>query len=95
LGAPRPRRSGNARFAHVPLRIGSMPIFDHRIVAEAHASGIRVIVWTVDDPAVMQPLFDIGVDGIITDRPDLLREVLIARGCWNPMSSPYTDRRPR
>jgi glycerophosphoryl diester phosphodiesterase len=56
----------------------------------------RVIGWTVDDPAVVQLLFDIGVDGIITDRPDLLRDVLIARGCWNPMSpNPHTDRRPR
>ena len=36
----------------------------------------------VDDPATMRALLDMGVDGIITDRPDLLREVLIGRGEW-------------
>ena len=39
-------------------------------------------VWTVDDPAAMQRMLDAGVDGIITDRTDLLRDVLIERGQW-------------
>jgi glycerophosphoryl diester phosphodiesterase len=69
-------------FAHVPLRLGRLPIHSDRVIARAHDLGVRVIVWTVDDPATMRSLLDAGVDGIITDRPDVLRGVLIARGQW-------------
>ncbi|AMW06580.1 hypothetical protein GEMMAAP_05530 [Gemmatimonas phototrophica] len=49
-------------------------------LAEAHALGLRVYPWTVDDPADMKALIAMGVDGITTDRPDLLRAVLVALG---------------
>ena len=76
-------RSGQGgAFAHVPLRLGRMPIHSERVIGRAHELGIRVVVWTVDDPTVMRSLLDMGVDGIITDRPDVLREVLISRGEW-------------
>jgi glycerophosphoryl diester phosphodiesterase len=55
------------------------------MVRAVHASGRQVHAWTVDDPAAMRALLDIGVDGIITDRADLLREVLIDRGEWAPL----------
>jgi glycerophosphoryl diester phosphodiesterase len=42
-----------------------------------------VHVWPVDDPAVMAGLLDAGADGIITDRPDVLRELLRSRGTWS------------
>ncbi len=74
-------RSGGA-FAHVPLRLGRLPVHSERVIARAHDLGIRVVVWTVDEPATMRSLLDAGVDGIITDRPDLLREVLVSRGQW-------------
>ena len=66
----------------MPLRLGRMPIHSERVIARAHDLGIRVVVWTVDDPATMRTLLDAGVDGIITDRPDVLREVLVSRGEW-------------
>ncbi|MCW2738845.1 glycerophosphodiester phosphodiesterase family protein [Nocardioides sp.] len=79
LGATGPARGA---FAHVPVKLGRMPILSERVIARAHEHGIRVVVWTVDDPATMRSLLDAGVDGIITDRPDVLRDVLISRGQW-------------
>jgi glycerophosphoryl diester phosphodiesterase len=50
------------------------------LVADAHAIGLKVLPWTVDNPADMQRLIDMGVDGIITDYPGRLRDVMKARG---------------
>ncbi|MBY6676569.1 glycerophosphodiester phosphodiesterase [Rhodococcus sp. BP-332] len=57
------------------------------LVASAHAAGIRVVPWTVDDPATMAVLMDMGVDGIITDYPDRLREAMGERGMALPESA--------
>lgn len=54
------------------------------MIASAHARGIKVIPWTVDDPATMHALIDLGVDGIITNYPDRLRAVLSERGMTLP-----------
>jgi glycerophosphoryl diester phosphodiesterase len=88
-------RYGTACFAHLPLRLGRVPVFRDELVARAHAAGVRVIVWTVNDPATMHRLLDNGVDGIISDRPDLLRDVLIARGQWHPPTATIPARLPR
>ena len=48
----------------------------------AHRAGLPVHVWTVDDQAEMEFLLDLGVDGIMTDRPRVLKQVLEARGLW-------------
>jgi glycerophosphoryl diester phosphodiesterase len=53
---------------------------DAAAVAEARALGLKVVPWTVNDVPTMRRLIDWGVDGLITDRPDLLREVLVERG---------------
>lgn len=50
------------------------------LLAEAKALGLQVLAWTVNDPAAMERLVEQGVDGLITDRPDLARKVLEARG---------------
>lgn len=66
----------------VPLRHGRVRIVEPRFVAAAHRRGLHVHVWTIDDPAEMDRLLDMGVDGIMTDRPAVLREVLERRGQW-------------
>jgi len=82
------RRLATAEYAHVPLRLGRVPVFVDRLVEGAHRIGVRVVLWTLDDPVDMRRALDAGVDGIITDRPDLLREVLIGRDAWSPMHGP-------
>ena len=49
-------------------------------IREAHALGLKVLPWTVNEPADMETLIDAGVDGLITDYPDRLRTVLAAKG---------------
>jgi glycerophosphoryl diester phosphodiesterase len=68
--------------AQLPHRFGGVTVVDADVLRVAHAGGREVHVWTVDDPAAMTGLLDLGADGIITDRPDLLRDVLAARGAW-------------
>ena len=80
-----PRRVATGQFAHVPIQLGAVPIFADRLIVRAHRLGVRVVVWTVDEPDLMHRLLDAGVDGIITDRPDILRAVMIERGVWSPM----------
>ena len=65
----------------VPQRWGTLRI-DRRFVNAAHHAGLHVHVWTVDDEAEMESLIDLGVDGIMTDRPRILKQVLEARGLW-------------
>ncbi|HSV40171.1 MAG TPA: glycerophosphodiester phosphodiesterase [Nocardioidaceae bacterium] len=66
----------------VPHRTRGVDVVTSHFVRRAHAAGRHVHVWTIDDPEEMRDLLDLGVDGLITDRTDLLREVLIERGQW-------------
>ena len=70
------------RCAQVPPRVGLLPLVDAGYLAAARRCGVRVHVWTVNDRAEMDRLLDLGVDGIMTDRADLLRDVLRRRGQW-------------
>jgi len=68
----------------VPVRAGRLPLVDRHFVRTASRCGVEVHVWTVNDTQRMHELLDLGVSGIITDRPDLLRNVLTTRGEWLP-----------
>jgi glycerophosphoryl diester phosphodiesterase len=57
-------------------------------VEEAHGLGLRVIPWTINEAADMEKFIDMGVDGIITDRPDRLRDVLKKKGLSLPKATP-------
>ncbi|MDD1521084.1 glycerophosphodiester phosphodiesterase [Bradyrhizobium sp. WBAH42] len=58
------------------------------LVSEAHAQGLRVVVWTVNKREDMARMIEIGVDGIISDRPDLLRQVAGEKGIALPAGTP-------
>lgn len=75
---------GRGRFAvlQLPRVRGPIPVVTASVVRRAHAAGVPLHVWTVDRPRHMQAMIDIGVDGIFTDRTDLLKAVLRARGLW-------------
>lgn len=64
----------------VPPRQGPVPIVTARFVGAAHRAGLAVHVWTINDEATMHALLDLGVDGVMTDRPGLLRTVFESRG---------------
>jgi glycerophosphoryl diester phosphodiesterase len=79
--APLPGRV-SAACAQVPLDFQGLPLVDARFLRTAHRHGLQVHVWTIDDPAQMEALLDLGVDGIMTDRPEILKAVLRGRGQW-------------
>lgn len=80
------RRSPPHRFAgrcaQVPARIGRAPFVDGAYLAAAATLGIPVHVWTVNERSEMTRLLDLGVHGLMTDRADVLRDVLVERGEW-------------
>ena len=63
----------------VPIRAGIIEVVTPRFVKNAHARGLRVHVWTINDSATMKALIDMGVDGIMTDYPDRLLNELNPR----------------
>lgn len=73
------RRS--VRCAQLPIGLAGTPL-----IGRAHDAGLVVHIWTVNDRDLMTSLLDMGVDGIMTDKIELLRDVLIGRGQWHPRS---------
>jgi glycerophosphoryl diester phosphodiesterase len=66
----------------VPVRYGAVTVVTPGFLRRAHRHGLQVHVWTINDEAEMRRLLDLGVDGIVTDRADLLKKVLQDRGEW-------------
>jgi len=69
--------------AQVPVRANGITIVTRRVVEAAERHGLQVHVWTIDDEAEMNRLIDIGVHGLMTDRPALLKQVLVRRSLWS------------
>lgn len=80
FGVPIPRSPAGC--TQVPVRQGRLHLLDRRFVEEAHRRGVAVHVWTIDDRTEMGRLLDLGVDGILSDRPSLLKEVFVERSLW-------------
>jgi glycerophosphoryl diester phosphodiesterase len=86
LSSYSPRAAGLVRIqagcAQVPLHLGGRPLVDERFIEAAHARSLQVHVWTVDSEAAATEMLDLGVDGVMTDRPGMLRDLLVGRGQW-------------
>ena len=86
LSSYSPRAAGLVRIpagcAQVPLQLGGRALVDERFVTAAHERGLQVHVWTVDTEEETTAMLDLGVDGIMTDHPNVLKEVLRERGVW-------------
>ena len=65
--------------AQVPTNRWGLPVVTKEFIKEAHAQNKLVHVWTIDDPKEMHNLIDMGVDGLMTDKPSILKKVLIER----------------
>ncbi|HUN67933.1 MAG TPA: glycerophosphodiester phosphodiesterase [Burkholderiales bacterium] len=63
-------------------------VLDADALGQAHALGLQVIVWTVNEPAQIDAMIDLGVDGVISDRPDLVRDAMSRRGMKLPQPTP-------
>jgi glycerophosphoryl diester phosphodiesterase len=75
-------RKVGAVAVQVPVRSRRVAVVTSGFIRTVHKLGLEVHVWTVDDPGEMHRLLDLGADGLMTDRPDLLRQVLRDRGSW-------------
>ena len=73
----------NIHAAQVPVSQGPLTIVDKTFVEAAHRAELQVHVWTIDDPIEMKRLLDLGVDGIMTDRPEILKKVMQDNSCWH------------
>ncbi len=89
LSPTSPGQSFGARHGGVCLQVphhrGPVTVVTRRFVDRAHAQGLQVHVWTIDDADEMNELLDLGVDGLVSDRIDVLKDVLTARGQWREL----------
>jgi glycerophosphoryl diester phosphodiesterase len=70
------------RAAQLPPQAAGLALATSAVLDTAHQAGLAVHVWTVNDPAQMSALLDLGVDGIMTDEAGTLRDLLVARAAW-------------
>lgn len=88
------------RPARIPADLLSIPVrrlirlVDARTVAAARSGGLPMLVWTINEAEEMARLLDLGVDGLITDRPDLLKRLMLERGRGGPWNPPGGGEEP-
>ncbi|MEW1980328.1 glycerophosphodiester phosphodiesterase [Citricoccus sp. NPDC079358] len=76
------RRLVHVDCVQVPVKQGVIPVVTRTFVSRCQAAGLQVHVWVVDDPAEMEHLLALGVDGLMTDDAEALASVMEARGYW-------------
>lgn len=81
----------NVDALQVPEKQGQMHVVSPKFIDRAHAAGLQVHVWVIDEAADMHRLLDMGVDGIMSDRADVLAGVMDERGYWPQGSGLLTD----
>ena len=77
-----PSSSAPARSPQVPVRRGPLEIVTPGFISRMHEHGKQVHVWTIDEADEINRLLDLGVDGIFSDRIDVLKDTYVARGIW-------------
>ena len=83
LGAARLlSRLGRFQCVQVPVSFGLLRVVTPSFLRRCHRAGVQVHVWTINDEDTMNRLLDMGVDGIVSDRSDLLVKILKDRGQW-------------
>lgn len=84
LASPR-SLAGSAQPAalQLPLSLRGVQVVTAKVIRDAHAAGLPVHVWTLNDIASIRAALDLGADGIMTDQPVLLKEELTRRGAWH------------
>ncbi|PYG00530.1 glycerophosphoryl diester phosphodiesterase [Georgenia satyanarayanai] len=89
-GVPTPSGTTTDRAVcvQVPVRHRGITVVTPAFVDRAHRLGLEIHVWTIDDAPTMHRLLDLGVDGLVTDRPTVLRAVLRTRGDWDDDGRP-------
>jgi glycerophosphoryl diester phosphodiesterase len=76
------RRTARVDAVQVPLAYRGIPVLTRGFLRRCARAGLQVHVWTINDRALMEELLDRGVDGLVSDRADLLADVLSRRGSW-------------
>jgi glycerophosphoryl diester phosphodiesterase len=71
------------RVAQVPTDAGPLTVVNERFIGNARRAGVAVHVWTINEASEMHRLFDLGVDGVMTDDVATLRNVMMERSTWS------------
>ena len=78
-------KSVDYRCLQIPIRFKGVKILTRGLRKRARQLGLQIHIWTIDDSPTINKLIDLGIDGIMTDRPHALKEVLIHRNLWKPV----------